>query len=97
VKAPDKYTGGHYVVWACVTQFDAATGSDSFRGQASYKKLTYWYSDGDNALFNGDEDALAGLDVSLASRQGYDCTCSSRRHHAGGRLTLPARRPPWMP
>ena len=59
VKAPDNYTGKGYQVWACITQFDAATGTDSFRAQASYANITYWYSDGDNALFSGDETALA--------------------------------------
>jgi hypothetical protein len=59
VKDPDKYIGDAYQVWACITQFDAATGSDTFRGQGSYAKQAYWYSNGDNALFSGDEDQLA--------------------------------------
>lgn len=53
VKAPDDYTGNGYVVWACITQFDAATGDDAFRAQASYAKIAYWYSDGTNAYFSG--------------------------------------------
>ena len=59
VKAPDNYTGNAYQVWGCISQFDAATGTDTFRAQASYTKVTYWYSDADNALFTGDETALA--------------------------------------
>jgi hypothetical protein len=58
VKAPDNYTGKTYQVWACITQFDAATGTDSFRGQASYGNQEFWYTDGDNAFFAGDEAAL---------------------------------------
>jgi DNA-directed RNA polymerase subunit RPC12/RpoP len=59
VKSPDKYIGKGYQVWACITQFDAATGPDTFRAQASNAKEEYWYSDGDNALFYGDETRLA--------------------------------------
>jgi hypothetical protein len=59
VKDPDKYLGNAYQVWGCISQFDAATGNDSFRAQASYAKQAYWYSDGDNALFTGDADHLA--------------------------------------
>jgi hypothetical protein len=59
VKTPDSYTGKTYQLWACITQFDAATGTDTFRAQASNTKQEYWYSDGENVLFNGDEDRLA--------------------------------------
>jgi hypothetical protein len=58
VKAPDDYIGKGYVVWACITQFDAATGPDAFRGQASYTNLDYWFSDGDNTFFHGDVEQL---------------------------------------
>jgi hypothetical protein len=58
VKDPDAYVGRTYQIWACITQFDAATGSDTFRGQASYAKQSYWYTDGDNALFTGTDDQL---------------------------------------
>jgi len=59
VKAPDTYLGKAYKVWGCISQFDAATGADSFRAQASYRNETYWYSDGVNAFFTGDEAKLA--------------------------------------
>jgi hypothetical protein len=59
VKAPDDYIGDRYVVWACITQFDSATGTDSFRGQASYRKQEFWYTDGDNSFFSGDSNQLA--------------------------------------
>ena len=57
VKAPDKYVGKGYQIWACVTQFDAATGDGSFLGNSSYKKLKYWY-EGENAWFDGEPRAL---------------------------------------
>jgi len=59
VKSPDTYLGKGYVLWGCITQFDAATGADSFRAQASYKNQEWWYTDGVNAFFNGDEARLA--------------------------------------
>jgi hypothetical protein len=59
VKNPDAYLGKTYQVWACITQFDSATGPDTFRAQASNKKQEYWYSDADNALFSGDADRLS--------------------------------------
>ncbi len=59
MKSPDKYLTDAFQVWACITQFDAATGGDTFRAQALGKRTQYWYIDGDNALFTGDEDKLA--------------------------------------
>jgi hypothetical protein len=59
VKAPDNYMGKAYKVWACISQFDAATGTDSFRAQASYRQESYWYTNGSNAVFTGDESQLA--------------------------------------
>jgi hypothetical protein len=59
VKAPDTYLGRGYYVWACISQFDAATGTDSFRAEASFKKQEYWYLDSDNALFSGSTDQLS--------------------------------------
>lgn len=58
VRSPDDHVGERVQVWACISQFDAATGSDTFRGQALNARTRYWWSDGDNALFMGDEDDL---------------------------------------
>jgi hypothetical protein len=41
VKAPDNYIGDTYKLWGCITQFDAATGIDSFRAEASYRNEDY--------------------------------------------------------
>lgn len=59
VKAPDNYLGKTYQLWACITQFDAATGLDSFRGNASYRKESYWYTDAVNTYFTGSAARLA--------------------------------------
>ena len=90
VKAPDKYTGKGYHVWVCITQFDAATGEDSFRGDASYKKLSDWFLDGDNAFFTGDAAKLADLvqddvvfmNAVMTGSYSYDT-------QAGGNTTVP--------
>ena len=59
VKNPDAYLGKTYQVWACISQFDSATGPDTFRAEAANKKQEYWYLDSDNAMFTGDADRLA--------------------------------------
>jgi hypothetical protein len=61
VKAPGQYTGNRYSVWGCISQFDAATGLDTFRAQASYRNEAYWYTDGTNAIFTGTESQLANF------------------------------------
>lgn len=59
VKNPDAYRGKGYKLWACIWQFDAATGPDGFLAQASWRRETYWSLDGDNAAFVGDAALLA--------------------------------------
>jgi hypothetical protein len=59
VKSPDSYIGKGYQVWGCISQFDAATGTDSFRAEASYKNQEYWYSDSENAYFTGNATTLS--------------------------------------
>jgi hypothetical protein len=58
VKTPADYAGQGFKIWACITQFDAATGSGGFRAQALNKPATSWYISGDNAIFTGDADML---------------------------------------
>ncbi len=90
VKAPDSYMGRTYQIWACISQFDAATGLDTFRGQGSNKKREYWYLDGENALFTGDEGRLSDfvegdmvyLKVTVLGSYSYDT-------QIGGNTTAP--------
>ncbi len=91
VKAPDKYTGRGYKIWACIYQFDAATGDDGFLAYASYKKQTYWFTEGDNAAFTGDagklsdfvEGDIVTMSVAAVGSYAYDT-------QAGGNTTVPA-------
>jgi hypothetical protein len=92
VKAPDNYLFDTYVVWACITQFDAATGEDAFRGDASYRneKGSFWLN-GENSLFAGDADQLAPfvegdivvMNVTVLGSYTYDTSI-------GGSLTVPS-------
>ena len=90
IKAPDDYLGRGYYVWACITQFDAATGTDTFRGDASYKKLEYWSLYGENSFFLGTEsqledfvtDDIVYMKVTSLGSYTYDTSI-------GGSLTVP--------
>jgi len=90
VKSPDTYTGKGYVLWGCIFQFDAATGLDSFLAQASYRKESYWFSDGENTAFTGDaskladfvEDDVVYMKVVSLGSYSYDT-------QAGGNTTVP--------
>jgi hypothetical protein len=91
VKAPDNYVGKGYQVWACIFQFDAATGSDSFLAHASFKRQEYWGLYGENTAFTGDEDMLSNfvendivvMNVISAGSYSYDT-------QAGGNTTVPS-------
>ena len=91
VKAPDTYLGNTYKIWACISQFDAATGADTFRAQASYQKETYWYTNGSNSVFTGDatelldfvQNDMVQMNVVSLGSLSYDTTL-------GGSTTVPA-------
>ena len=92
VKSPDRYAGKGYVIWACISQFDAATGEDMFRGDSSYKNLKgdFWLY-GENSAFTGDatrladfvEDDVVVMNVISTGSYGYDT-------QAGGNTTVPS-------
>ncbi|MEW6226003.1 MAG: hypothetical protein AB1627_15365 [Chloroflexota bacterium] len=76
-------------MWACITQFDAATGADTFRADAAPKRLRYWF-EGDNSLFVGSatqledfvEDDVAVMNVTSLGSYDYETTL-------GGNITVP--------
>ncbi len=90
VKAPDRTIGKGYQIWACITQFDAATGGDSFLAEASYKKEKYWFN-GENAWFTGSEARLSDFVtddqvlMSVVSTGAYSYDTQS-----GGNTTVPS-------
>ncbi len=91
VKSPDDYTGKTYQIWACIFQFDAATGDGAFLANASNKKQEYWSLYGENSWFEGNpdrlddfvEDDIVVVNVEVAGAYSYDT-------QAGGNTTVPS-------
>lgn len=91
VKSPDNYLGKGYKLWACITQFDAATGADTFLAQASYKSQSYWYLYGENAIFTGDESRLADfVEGDRVAMSVLDLGSFSYDTQIGGNTTVPS-------
>ena len=93
-KDPDSFIGKTYVVYGEVTQFDAATGTDTFRADTGPKKLrvSYGYVDyGQNTILTGKESRLKKLvegdcftaKVTVLGSYSYDT-------QAGGNTTVPS-------
>lgn len=60
VKDPDAHEGQGVSLWACIVQFDTATGTSAFRGNALNRDAgSSWFLDGENAVFQGDAGMLA--------------------------------------
>jgi hypothetical protein len=91
VKSPDRYAGKGYILWACVTQFDAATGTTAFRADAANKKVRYWSLDGTNAWFTGPEKRLEDVvQGDLVSMKAIGTGAYSYDTQAGGNTTVPS-------
>ncbi len=60
VKNPDAYADKYYVIYGEITQFDAATGTDTFRANIATSNTTsYGYFDGENCILVGSEKRLS--------------------------------------
>lgn len=92
-KDPDSYLGKTYIIYGEVTQFDAATGTDTFRANIGPKKLKIsygWVDYSQNSMLVGDEDKLKKLvegdcfkaKVTVLGSYSYDT-------QAGGNTTVP--------
>ncbi|MET7373434.1 hypothetical protein [Micromonospora arida] len=60
-KDPDGYLGKTYVVYGRVTQFDAATGTDSFRADVAHRRMAEDYDYETNTILNGSASDLDNL------------------------------------
>jgi len=90
VKNPDAYVGRRYTVYACIAQFDAATGPDMFRGQASYRQTDWWYTDGSNSLFMGTAAQLDNfVQGDIVWMQVVSAGSYSYETQVGGNTTVP--------
>ncbi|MFI7492683.1 hypothetical protein ACIBXA_30330 [Micromonospora echinaurantiaca] len=69
-KNPDAYIGKTYVVYGVVTQFDAATGVDTFRADVAHRRMADKYDYETNTLLTGlaaDLDNLVEDDIFRAN------------------------------
>lgn len=83
-------TGRGYKLWGCITQFDAATGPDTFRAQTSYRNESYWWSDGVNVFFSGSEAKLADfVESDIVSMNVVSLGSYSYDTQDGGNTTVP--------
>ncbi len=60
-RMPNSQKGKNYIIFACVSQFDANTGGSRFRGYASPVQTQFYYSDGVNSMFTGSAKQLLAL------------------------------------
>ncbi|MET7747850.1 hypothetical protein [Micromonospora sp. NPDC005367] len=89
-KNPDAYIGKTYVVYGVVTQFDAATGTDTFRADVAHWRLTDKYDYETNTMLTGDaadlenlvEDDIFRANVTVLSSFSYET-------QIGGETTAP--------
>jgi hypothetical protein len=62
VKKPESYKGDKYILYGQVTQFDSATGDDSFLADTAHRNtMSYDFFDGENTLLTGDAKQLDDL------------------------------------
>ncbi|OGO53566.1 MAG: hypothetical protein A2V85_08090 [Chloroflexi bacterium RBG_16_72_14] len=91
VKSPDTYMGKGYKLWACIWQFDAATGADGFLGYASYRREDYWALDGENAAFAGDAAQLSDfVEGDIVAMSVVGLGSYSYDTQVGGNTTVPS-------
>lgn len=60
-KNPDSHIGEAIVVYGSVTQFDTATGVDTFRADVGASNREYSFDYPTNTILSGDEDELSDL------------------------------------
>jgi hypothetical protein len=89
-KNPDAYLGKTYVVYGLVTQFDAATGTDTFRANVAHRRMPDKYDYETNTMLSGSESDLDNLveddifraNVTVLGSYNYDT-------QIGGETTVP--------
>ncbi|MEE3922104.1 hypothetical protein V2I01_38875 [Micromonospora sp. BRA006-A] len=60
-KNPDGHIGEHYVVYGRVTQFDAATGTDTFRADVAHRRMADEFDYETNTMLSGSGSDLENL------------------------------------
>ena len=90
LKDPDANIGKVFKIWGEVSQFDSATGTDTFRAQISHQREQYWYTDGHSVILTGNASDLTDYiedDVFLATIEVGGSTTYS--NIMGGGNTVP--------
>jgi hypothetical protein len=91
VKKPESYKGDKYIIYGEVTQFDSATGDDSFLADTAYRNtMSYGFFDGENTLLTGTakqlddlvEDDVFRASITVLGKIDYDT-------QIGGNTTVP--------
>ena len=91
VKDPDAHVGQKFRIYGYVTQFDSATGPDTFLADTAAVRASEWYDYDVNTLVSADnanlfknvvEDDLVTLYVQVLGSQSYDT-------QIGGNTTVP--------
>jgi hypothetical protein len=89
-KDPDSYYGDTFIVYGVVTQFDAATGTDTFRANIGAKNMSESYDYETNTMVTGPESALDDLVEDDEFRAKVAVTGSfSYETQMGGETTAP--------
>ncbi|MEU9828522.1 hypothetical protein [Micromonospora chersina] len=89
-KNPDGHIGEHYVVYGRVTQFDAATGTDTFRADVAHRRMSDEFDYETNTMLSGTgtdlenlvEDDIFRANVMVLGSYSYDT-------QIGGSTTAP--------
>lgn len=89
-KNPDAHVGEAIIVYGYITQFDSATGSDTFRADVSGQRQSDWYDYDTNTFLSGDEARLSDFveddifvaKVTVEGSYSYETTM-------GGETTVP--------
>ncbi|NMR20230.1 hypothetical protein [Cellulomonas fimi] len=90
-KDPDAAAGQKIVIFAEVTQFDSATGADTFRANAGATQPAAEYELETNAVFGGEADLLAAITQGDVLRVYAEVSGSLEYETAiGGAMTVPA-------
>ncbi|MFC6017812.1 hypothetical protein ACFP2T_16545 [Plantactinospora solaniradicis] len=89
-KDPDKYIGKTYIVYGSVTQFDAATGTDTFRADVGHKNMQYDFEYETNTLLTAPASKLENVVEGDEFRATVKVTGShSYDTQIGGNTTVP--------
>lgn len=89
-KNPDAYVDDQIIIYGHITQFDSATGTDTFRANVSNRRQGDWYDYETNTILIGDEDRLADfVEDDLFVAKAYVNGSFSYETQIGGETTVP--------